>query len=755
MDIEAIVKELTLEEKASLCSGRDFWHTKAVERLGVPSVMMCDGPHGLRKQEGEGDHLGINVSIETVCYPTASALAASFDRNVLHTLGEALGKECQAEQVAMLLGPGLNMKRSPLCGRNFEYFSEDPYLAGELGAAYIQSLQQQGVTACVKHFAANNQETRRMSGSSKLDERTLREIYLPAFEAAVRQGGAKSVMCAYNAVNGTFCAENRELLTHILREEWGFDGFVVTDWGAVKDRVKGVTAGLDLEMPGGPGAQDQAIVEAVRNGELDESVLDETVRRLLTWLDRTQKEHRPDTDFDRDKAHELSGELAARCAVLLKNEEQILPLKKGESVVFIGEFADVPRYQGAGSSHINTRVVTSARQAAGTRAAYVRGYDLHSTGTDKELLARAVAAAQKAEKVVVFAGLPDSFETEGCDRETLALPANQNALIEAVAAVNPEVTVVLHGGSAMELPWIDQVKAVLCMHLAGDNVGEATVKLLYGEKNPGGRLAETWPLRLEDNPSYLNFPGEDGIVKYAEDVFIGYRYYDKKKMKVLFPFGHGLSYTQFAYTGLTLSAEAIADTQELTVSCKVKNTGTVAGSEVVQLYVGDEESRVRRPVRELKGFERVDLEPGEEKTVTFRLNKRAFAYYETQIHDWFVESGAFTIEIGASSRDIRLKGRVTVNGTTELPLVYTRLSTVGDLMKTARGREFMQQMTAMQQQQSARDLEGASVRTMGEGSEKMVQKMMVEMPLSNLVTYGAMTMQQLDGLIFTLNGAEG
>lgn len=754
MDIEEILKELTLEEKASLCSGRDFWHTKAVERLGVPSVMMCDGPHGLRKQEGEGDHLGINVSIETVCYPTASALAASFDRNVLHTLGETLGKECQAEGVAMLLGPGLNMKRSPLCGRNFEYFSEDPYLAGELGAAYIQSLQQQGVTACVKHFAANNQETRRMSGSSELDERTLREIYLPAFEAAVRQGGAQSVMCAYNAVNGTFCAENRELLTHILREEWGFEGFVVTDWGAVKDRVKGLTAGLDLEMPGGPGAQDKAIVAAVRNGDLDESVLDETARRLLTWLDRSQKEHRPDTTFDRDQAHELSGELAARCAVLLKNEDQTLPLKKEERVVFIGEFADVPRYQGAGSSHINTRVVTSARQAAGTRAAYVRGYDLHSTGTDEVLLDQAVAAAQNAEKVVVFAGLPDSFETEGCDRETMALPDNQNALIEAVAAVNPRVTVVLHGGSAMELTWIDRVKAVLCMHLAGDNVGEATVKLLYGEKNPGGRLAETWPLRLEDNPSYLNFPGEEGIVKYAEDIFIGYRYYDKKRMQVLFPFGHGLSYTQFAYTGLTLSADTMTDTQELTVSCKVKNTGNVAGSEVVQLYVGDEESRVRRPVRELKGFERVDLEPGEEKMVTFRLNKRAFAYYETRLHDWFVESGTFTIEIGASSRDIRLKGQVTVNGTTELPLVYTRLSTVGDLMKTARGREFMQRMSAMRQEQNGSDVEGASVRTMGEGSEKMVQKMMIEMPLSNLVTYGAMTLEQLDGLISVLNGAK-
>lgn len=751
MDVEAILQELTLEEKASLCSGRDFWHTKAVERLGISSVMMCDGPHGLRKQEGKGDHLGINVSIETVCYPTASALAASFDRNVLHTLGEALGKECQAENVAMLLGPGLNMKRSPLCGRNFEYFSEDPYLAGELGAAYIQSLQKQGVTVCVKHFAANNQETRRMSGSSELDERTLQEIYLPAFEAAVRQGGAKSVMCAYNAINGTFCAENRELLTRILREEWGFDGFVVTDWGAVKDRVKGLEAGLDLEMPGGPGAQDNAIVAAVQSGKLDESVLDESVRRLLCWLDRSQKERQPNITFDRDAAHELSGKLAARCAVLLKNEVQILPLKKGEQVAFIGEFADVPRYQGAGSSHINTRRITSARQAAGARASYVRGYDLHSTETNKELLCQAVAAAQAAEKVVVFAGLPDSFETEGCDRETLALPANQNELIEAVAAANPNMIVVLHGGSAMELPWIDRVKAVLCMHLGGCNVGEATVKLLYGEENPGGRLAETWPLKLEDNPSYLNFPGEEGVVKYAESIFIGYRYYDKKKMKVQFPFGHGLSYTQFAYSEMALNAQTMADTQELTVSCRVQNIGSLSGSEVVQLYVGDEESRVCRPVRELKGFERVDLAPGEEKTVTFHLNKRAFAYYEPKIHDWFVESSVFRIEIGASSRDIRLVDRVTVNGTTELPLVYTRLSTVGDLAKTAKGRDFIQEMATMRQKQHGNDLEGASIRTMGEGSEKMVQKMMTEMPLSNLVTYGAMSLEQLDSLIADLN----
>lgn len=751
MDIEAILKSLTLEEKAGLCSGRDFWHTKAVERLGVPSVMMCDGPHGLRKQVGESDHLGINVSIETECYPTASALASSFDRQVLRDLGKALGQECRAEDVAMLLGPGLNMKRSPLCGRNFEYFSEDPYLAGEMGAAYIQSLQEQGVSACVKHFAANNQETMRMSGSSELDERTLEEIYLPAFEAAVRQGGARGVMCAYNAINGVFCAENRRLLTDTLRGKWGFDGVVVTDWGAVKDRVKGLEAGLDLEMPGGPGAQDAAIVEAVRNGTLDEEVLDKTVRRLLRWLEQSRSADGRNTDFDRDKAHELSGRLAARCAVLLKNDERILPLNPDGNVVFIGEFAVTPRYQGAGSSHINARRVTSAAEAAEGRVGYVQGYDLCHPERAAALLAQAVAAAKTADTVVVFAGLPDSFETEGCDRDTMALPEDQNALIEAVAAATPNVVVVLHGGSAMELPWIQRVKAVLYMHLGGSDVGEATVKLLYGEENPGGRLAETWPLRLEDNPSYLNFPGEEGIVNYAEDIFIGYRYYDKKKMEVLFPFGHGLSYTRFAYSDFALSAETMDDTEELLVSCTVQNIGETAGSEVVQLYVGDVESSVRRPVRELKGFERVDLTPGEKKNVSFRLSKRAFAYYEPKIHDWFVENGAFCIEIGASSRDIRLSGRVMVNGTTELPFVYTRLSTVGDLARTEKGRGFMQQMTAMRQKQHGSDAEGASVRTMGEGSEKMVNRMMTEMPLSNLVTYGVMTMEQLDGLIAMLN----
>ncbi len=751
MDIEQIIRELTLEEKASLCSGRDFWHTQNVDRLGIPSVMVCDGPHGLRKQEGEGDHLGINVSIETTCYPTASALASSFDRELLRELGTVLGQECQAENVAMLLGPGLNMKRSPLCGRNFEYFSEDPYVAGELGSAYIQSLQAQGVSACVKHFAANNQETRRMSGSSELDERTLHELYLPAFEAAVKQGGTRSVMCAYNAINGEFCAENKHLLTDILRDKWGYKGFVVTDWGAVKDRVKGLLAGLDLEMPGGGGTQDAKIVEAVKNGSLDEAVLDEAVRNVLTFIRDWMATRKADTVIDREKNAKLSGEFAARCAVLLKNEGNTLPLSKSTKVAFIGEFAQNPRYQGAGSSHINVPHAVSALEAVGSTVAYARGYDLHSTETDEALLAEAVKVTEGSEVAVIFAGLPDSFETEGCDRDTLAMPENQNALIRAVAKVNPNTVVVLHGGAPMDLPWLDEVKGVLCMYLGGGNVGEATVKLLYGEVNPSGKLAETWPARLEDTPCYINFPGEDGITKYAEDVFIGYRYYDKKKMDVLFPFGYGLSYTSFAYSDLEVEKDSIMDTETLTVSCKITNTGKVAGSEVVQLYVGAKKSSVRRPVRELRGFEKVTLAPGETKTVSFYLDGRAFAYYEPKIHDWFVESGVYTIEIGASSRDIRLGGEVNVTGTKELPITFTRMSTVGDLMKTAAGRGFMQQMMAMRQQRHGGKAEEDSKKSMGEGSEKMVQQMMTDMPLASLVTYGAMTFEQLDGLIAMLN----
>ena len=466
MNAKEILNAMTLEEKAAFCSGRDFWHTKAIERLGVPSVMMCDGPHGLRKQEGEGDHLGINKSIETVCYPTAAALASSFDRDVMRQLGEALGQECQAENVAMLLGPGLNIKRSPLCGRNFEYFSEDPYLAGEMGASYVKALQSKGVAACAKHFACNNQETRRMSGSSQVDERTLHEIYLPAFEAVVKNGKARSLMCAYNAVNGEFCAENKMLLTDTLREKWGFDGFVVTDWGAVKGRAEGIASGLDLEMPGGPNATGEELIEAVKAGTLSETDLDKAVLNILHFVETALAERDENAVIDRDACRELAGKLAGECAVLLKNED-ILPLQKGRKAVFIGEFAANPCYQGAGSSHINVPHPVSALEAAGDAVTYARGYDAHSSKTDEALLAEALNAAKDAEAAVIFAGLPDAFESEGADRDHMRLPDNQNELIAAVSAVNPHTVVVLHGGSPVELPWLDKVPAVLLMYLGG------------------------------------------------------------------------------------------------------------------------------------------------------------------------------------------------------------------------------------------------------------------------------------------------
>ena len=764
-NVDEILEQLTLEEKASLCSGRDFWKTQDIPRLNVESVMMCDGPNGLRKQPGAADHLGINRSIETVCYPTASAAAASFDRDLLAEIGEALGEECRAEHVGMLLGPGVNMKRSPLCGRNFEYFSEDPYLAGELAAAYIQGLQSKGTAACVKHFAANNQETRRMSGSSEIDERTLHEIYLPAFEAAVKKGNVRSVMCAYNAVNGTFCSENEALLTKILRDDWGFDGFVVTDWGAVKDRVKGLKAGLDLEMPGSTEGKTEDIVKAVESGELKAEVLDGAVRNLLNFVHAAAENgllfRDAGDEYDRDAARELSYCCSCESAVLLKNDG-MLPLSKQSKTAVIGAFAEAPRYQGAGSSHINVVHPVSALEALAADGdldpaliTYAKGYEPESGRTDPDLLAEALAAAEAADAAVIFAGLPESFETEGADRESMDLPANQNELIAAVAKVQKNTAVVLHGGAAMCLPWRDEVSAILCMYLGGDQVGRSAAELLYGGTNPSGKLAETWPLKAADNPSHLNFPGEDGVVEYREGIFIGYRYYDRKEMEVLYPFGHGLSYTSFAYSGLTFDRESLTNHETLSVSCRVRNTGSRFGKEVVQLYVSVPDSAVRRPVRELKGFEKIALNPGEEKTVTFALDSRAWAYYEPKIRGWFTESGRVVISIGASSRDIRLEGTVRISSDQELPMTITKVTTIGQLMKTRKGRAFVGQMMGVSaedtQAKAEEDASQEELDSMGAGAARMRQQMMMDMPLCALVSYGRMTSEQLDGLIVMLN----
>ena len=740
MDIKALVSQMTLEEKAGLCSGDDFWHTKAVERLGIPRSMVSDGPHGLRKQDEEADHLGINDSIKAVCFPAASATAASFDPDMIRGMGEALGDSCQHEKVSVILGPAVNIKRSPLCGRNFEYFSEDPYLSGAMATALIQGVQSRNIGTSIKHFALNSQEHRRMSSSSDCDERTMREIYFPAFEQAVKEAQPWTVMCSYNRINGVYASENPWLLTEVLRKEWGFEGYVVSDWGAVSDRVAGVAAGLDLEMPASGGMNDALIVEAVRSGKLDEKLVDQACERILNIVYRYTENAKPDTPWDKEAQHRQAAEIAADCMVLLKNDGAVLPLSKEDGIAFIGEFAEKPRFQGGGSSHINCFRTTGALEAAkaqGLKVTYAQGYSVAADDATDEMIAEAVAAAKQAKVAVVFAGLPDAYESEGYDRTHMRMPECQNRVIEAVAAANPRTVVVLHNGSPVEMPWIGRVQAVLEAYLGGQAVGEAEVKVLFGDVNPSGHLPESFPNKLEDNPSYLYYGGEGNVTEYREGIFVGYRYYDKKKMDVLFPFGHGLSYTTFEYSDLKLSADRIADTGTLEARVTVKNTGSRAGKAVVQLYVGDAERTPIRPVRELKGFRKVMLQPGESKEVAFTLDKRSFAYWNQEIHDWHVESGVFTVEAGASSRDLPLKAEVTVESTVELPRRYTLDSIFMDIMADPKAKEIMmpvirKTMEIFGNEESSGGSEAAKEAV----SEDMTMAMMNYMPLRGAFSFG-------------------
>ncbi len=753
MDVKALVSQMTLEEKAGLCSGLDFWHTKPVERLGVPAVMVSDGPHGLRKQDNKADHLGVNESIKAVCMPAACATASSFDRALIGRMGEAIGESCQHEQLGVVLGPAVNIKRSPLCGRNFEYFSEDSYLAGEMSAAYINGVQSKNVGTSIKHFAANNQEHRRMSSSSNADERTLREIYFPAFEISVRKAQPWTVMCSYNRVNGVYASENPWLLTDVLRKEWGFGGSVMSDWGAVSDRVAGVAAGLDLEMPGSGGINDRKIIAAVKAGKLDEKIVDQACERILNINYRYLENAKPETAWDQEADHLLSAKIAAECMVLLKNEG-VLPLNKADKVAFIGEFAAKPRFQGGGSSHINCFKTTSAVQAAkDLPVTYAQGYSVEKDEATDEMIAEAVQAAKAAKVAVVFAGLPDAYESEGYDRTHMAIPACQNRLIEAVAEANPNTVVVLHNGSPVEMPWLGKVKAVLEAYLGGQAVGIATVQLLYGDANPCGHLAETFPVKLSDNPSYLYYGGEGNEADYREGVFVGYRYYDKKEMEVLFPFGYGLSYTTFEYSNLRLSAEKITDQQTLTATVTVKNTGNRAGKTVVQLYVGDQESTVLRPIRELKGFEKVELQPGESTDVTFTLDKRSFAYWNTQIHDWHVETGAFTVEVGQSSRDIAVSGTVTVESTVELPRHYTADSIMMDVLADPKAKKAVEPILAEIQSVFA-PAAGGGEASQSAISDDMSMAMMRYMPLRGLISFvgDKIADDTMDQLLKALNG---
>jgi beta-glucosidase len=653
-DIKNLIKQMSLEEKASLCSGLNFWYLKGVERLNVPSIMVTDGPHGLRKQAGAADHVGLNESVRATCFPTASALAATWNRDLLHEVGVALGEECHQEKVGVILGPGANIKRSPLCGRNFEYFSEDPYLTGEIAKSHINGVQSQGIGTSLKHYALNNQEHRRMTTDSIVDERTLREIYLTGYEIAVKEAQPWTLMCSYNRINGTYASDHKYLMNDILKDEWGHTGLVVTDWGAMNERVIALKAGLELQMPGPASDNDALLVAAVKSGELEGAVLDRAVARILTLIFKAQETLSKDFSYNPQAHHALARRVAGEGSVLLKNDGALLPLKANAKIALIGRFAKEPRYQGAGSSLMNPTQLDNLHDELGKlvgaeNTIYAPGYTSKGDVADETLIAEALETARQAEFVVICAGLTDLYETEGIDRQHLNLPPGHEALIQRLAAAHKKVVVVLSNGAPVEMPWVKDVPAILEAYLGGQAGAGAIADILTGQVNPSGKLAETFPLKLADNP-IQTYPGSPSTVEYRESLYVGYRYYDTAKVDVLFPFGHGLSYTTFSYSDLSVKAEQ----ESATVTLKVRNTGPVAGQEIVQVYVRDVESTPFHPEKELKGFAKVELQPGEEKEVSIELNRRAFAFYDVGQKDWVVEAGDFEILVGASSRDIRL-----------------------------------------------------------------------------------------------------
>ena len=644
MGIKEIISKMTLKDKISLCTGGDFWHTKEMKQYGIPSIMMCDGPHGLRCQKGDADMIGINDSLPATCFPTAVTAGATWNRALYRSEGEAIGREARGYGVSVVLGPGCNIKRNPLGGRNFEYISEDPYVAGHMAASFIKGVESTGVGTSLKHFAVNSQEYKRMNGDSRLDERAYREIYLTPFETAVKEGHPATIMCAYNKINGTHASDNKKLLTDILRDEWGFDGMVVTDWGAMYDRIEAYKAGCDLNMPGGSKYMEKAALLAVKHGELDESLIDKTVERILNLVERGSQIQPYEVDFEAH--HSLAREIATEGAVLMKNEDSILPLDESDTVL-IGYMAENIRYQGSGSSHINPTKLTNVIDAM-PEALHLSCGDEHGNVSPEEI-ENAAKIAKYRKNAVLLVGLPDSYESEGFDREHMRLPEGYLALVDAVAEVNPNTVVVLLGGSVMELPFADKVKAILYMGLPGQAGGEAMADLLTGRANPSGKLTESWPISYEDVVSRETFGVRDP--EYRESIYVGYRYYDKSKKAVRFPFGHGLSYTSFAYKNLTVNGRDI--------SLEVENTGDVAGKEVVELYIAPKTEGIFRPVRELRGFEKVELMPGESKIVHFTLDDRSFALWA---EGWKIPGGEYTIEIGSSSRDIRLSQTITVEG---------------------------------------------------------------------------------------------
>ena len=694
-DIAKIIECMTLEEKASMCSGANWFETKSIERLGISKMQMFDGPNGLRKNAGksESDCLGGYQAVESTCFPTGSAMAASWDVELLFRIGQYMGEECLAEQVPLLLGPAINMKRSPLCGRNFEYLTEDPYLCGKLASALVNGVQSKGVGACLKHFAANSQEERRLSVNSIIEERALREIYLTGFEIAVKESAPWTIMCAYNKINGKHCSKNEHLLSEILRDEWDFKGFVMTDWGAMKDRVESLKAGLELEMPYSGEENDQKIVEAVKNGELDEAVLDRAVERILRVVFHALKGIKKAASYDKEAHEEFARKAAADCMVLLKNEESLLPLASDTKICVLGEMAQFTRYQGGGSSHVTTGrqgSILEELKKKGVPFAYAPGYSLEK-GRDEGLLEEAKTLAAKSEVVVIIAGLPDAYETESKDRVSMKMPPCHVELIKEAAKVNRKVVVVLLNGAPVEMDWELQAGSILEAYLGGQAAAGGIVDILCGDVNPSGKLAETFPIKIQDNPSYLNYGSSSYEVNYGEGIYIGYRYYDKKDMHVRYPFGHGMSYTDFSYEAISVSQKEMEDKDEMKVHIKIRNVGKRYGKEIVQLYVAPEDS-VNRPVKELKGFAKIGLDAGEEKEVSFTLGKRAFAYYDTEIGDWYVKEGNYRIEIGASSRDIRQTEVIRVKNPMKTLAKVHEDTVIGDLWRDGRTTGLVKEM---------------------------------------------------------------
>jgi beta-glucosidase len=753
-NIQSIISQMTLEEKAAICTGASPWTTTPVERLGVPELIMSDGPHGVRRVP-DVQSMAIQ-SLPATCFPTASCLASTWDVDLLHKMGEALAEECIALNVDVLLGPGANMKRSPLGGRNFEYFSEDPYLAGELAASFINGVQSRGVGTSLKHYAANNQEFQRFSISAEVDERTLREIYLPAFEKAVKQAKPWTVMCAYNKLNGDYCSENHYLLTDILKNEWGFEGLVVSDWGAVHDRVASLMGGLDLEMPGPQDRCVKAVVEAVRSGKLDEALLDESVHRILSVVFKAKETPKNGT-FDVDTHHKLAHQIATEGMVLLKNNG-ILPLKGQQHIAAIGRAAENAHFQGGGSSHINpTKVAVPFKElkarAGDVELTYAEGYPTDNSFC-QELIDQAVDLAQSADVAVLYIALPAFKESEGYDRPDLDLTEQQVALIKAVAKVQPNTVVVLNNGAPIAMgAWIEDVAAVLEAFMMGQAGGAAIADVLFGRVNPCGKLAETFPLKLSDTPAHINWPGGAGEVRYGENLFIGYRYYDTKEVPVLFPFGYGLSYTKFEYASPGVSANTFKDVDGLAVTVNVTNTGNFAGKEIVQVYVHDHKSGLVRPPKELKGFAKVELQPGETRSVSIQLDLRAFAYYHPEYKQWITEDGDFDILIAASAADIRHTLKVTLESTSRLQCILDKESTIREWMADPRGKAVFGPFYAQIEAQSRKMFGGGDERYGNESAIGMdIMDMMNDMPLVSVLMFqqGALTMpvdEMVNGLL--------